>query len=141
MKEIWTRSKAEYHGEHVNFDPMMTWPKPVQKPYPPILVGGAFPYGARRAIRYGNGWMPHRRRPNYPDVATFIPQFRALVAEAGRNADEVPVTIWGAPEDLAILERDRASGVERIIVSLPSGKADVILPELDRWAALIAKLG
>ncbi len=141
MKEIWTRSKAEYHGEHVNFDAMMTWPKPVQKPYPPILVGGAFPYGARRAIRYGNGWMPHRRRPNYPDVATFIPQFRTLVAEAGRNADEVPVTIWGAPEDLAILERDRASGVERIIVSLPSGKADVILPELDRWAALIAKLG
>ena len=52
MKEIWTKSKAEYHGEFVNFDPMMTWPKPVQKPHPPILVGGAFPYGARRALRY-----------------------------------------------------------------------------------------
>ncbi len=141
MKEIWTRSKAEYHGEHVNFGPMMTWPKPSQKPYPPILVGGAFPYGARRAIRYGNGWMPHRKRPTYPDVAAYIPQFRALVEEAGRDPAEVPVSIWGAPEDLAILERDRASGVERIIVSLASGKSDVILPELDRWAALITRLG
>ncbi len=58
MKAIWTQTKAEYHGEFVNFDPMMTWPKPVQKPYPPIFVGGAFPYSARRAVRYGDGWMP-----------------------------------------------------------------------------------
>ena len=62
MKVIWTKSKAEYHGEFVNFDPMMTWPKPAQKPHPPIMVGGAFPYGARRAVRYGDGWMPHRAR-------------------------------------------------------------------------------
>jgi probable F420-dependent oxidoreductase len=58
MKAIWTKSKAEYHGEFVNFDPMMTWPKPVQKPHPPVIVGGAFPYSARRAIRYGDGWIP-----------------------------------------------------------------------------------
>jgi probable F420-dependent oxidoreductase len=68
MKAIWTNSKAEYHGEFVNFDPMMTWPKPVQKPHPPIMVGGAFPYGARRALNYGNGWMPHRTRTQYADV-------------------------------------------------------------------------
>jgi probable F420-dependent oxidoreductase len=66
MKVIWTQSKAEYHGEFVNFDPMMTWPKPVQKPHPPIMVGGAFPYGARRALSYGNGWMPHRSRTSMP---------------------------------------------------------------------------
>src|SRR5262249_24338334 len=58
MKAIWTKSRAEYHGEFGNFDPMMTWPKPVQKPHPPILVGGAFPYAARRAVRYGDGWIP-----------------------------------------------------------------------------------
>jgi alkanesulfonate monooxygenase SsuD/methylene tetrahydromethanopterin reductase-like flavin-dependent oxidoreductase (luciferase family) len=55
MKAIWTQSKADYYGEFVNFDPMMTWPKPVQKPHPPIHVGGAFPYGARRALAYGDG--------------------------------------------------------------------------------------
>jgi probable F420-dependent oxidoreductase len=137
MKVIWTQSKPEYHGEFVNFDPMMTWPKPVQKPHPPVIVGGAFPYGARRALRYGDGWMPHRRRPAYEDVAALIPQFRRMEAEAGRS---VPITIWGVSENLDLLRRDRDLGVERVVVQLASAKADAILPELDRWAALIARL-
>lgn len=139
MKVIWTQSKAEYHGEFVNFDPMMAWPKPVQKPHPPILVGGAFPYGARRALRYGDGWMPHRVRPEYSNVADLIPAYRQLAAEAGREPP--PVSIWGAKEDMAMLERDRSLGVVRVIVSLESAKADVILPELDRWAEIIRRLG
>ena len=141
MKVIWTQSKAEYHGEFVNFDPMMAWPKPVQKPNPPILVGGAFPYGARRALRYGDGWMPHRARPNYPNVADLIPQYRDLVAQSDRDPASVPITIWGAKEDVAMLERDRSLGVVRVIVSLDSARADVILPEIDRWAGIIRRLG
>ncbi len=141
MQAIWTQSRAEYHGEMVNFDPIMAWPKPVQKPHPPIIVGGAFPYGPRRAIRYGNGWMPHRTRPNYTDVAEFVPQFRDMVVQAGRDPADVPVTIWGAREDFSLLERDRALGVVRLVVSLDSARDDAILPELDRWAALIRRLG
>jgi probable F420-dependent oxidoreductase len=141
MKEIWTKSKAEYHGEFVNFDPMMTWPKPVQKPHPPILVGGAFPYGARRALRYGNGWMPHRVRTQYADVQALLPKFREMAAQADRDPASMPITIWGAKENLDLLKRDRDSGVARLVVSLDSAKADTILPELDRWAALIRQLG
>jgi len=137
MKAIWTQSKAEYHGEFVDFDPMMTWPKPVQKPYPPIHVGGAHPYGLRRALRYGDAWMPHRSRPAYPDVAEKIPQARQYMQEQGR---EVPITIWGGRPELAMLERDRALGVERVIVSLPSETADTILPVLDTWARLVPRL-
>src|SRR5436309_1093950 len=95
MQAIWTKSKAEYHGEFVNFDPMMTWPKPVQKPHPPIMVGGAFPYGARRALSYGNGWMPHRSRTQYADVQALLPKFREMATEAGRDLASVPLTIWG----------------------------------------------
>lgn len=131
MKVIWTKSKAEYHGEMVDFDPLMAWPKPVQKPHPPIWVGGAFPYGARRAVRYGDGWLPLRRR----EVREVLPQFREMCREAGR--DPLPVTIWEAREDLDSLKRDRDAGVERVIVSLDSAKADAILPLLDRWAKLI----
>jgi alkanesulfonate monooxygenase SsuD/methylene tetrahydromethanopterin reductase-like flavin-dependent oxidoreductase (luciferase family) len=69
----------------VNFDPMMTWPKPVQKPHPPIMVGGAFPYGARRALSYGNGWMPRRSRTQYADVQALLPKFREMATEAGRD--------------------------------------------------------
>ncbi|TMJ27496.1 MAG: LLM class flavin-dependent oxidoreductase [Alphaproteobacteria bacterium] len=136
MKAIWSKSKPEYHGEMVNFDPMMTWPKPVQKPHPPILVGGAFPYGARRAIRYGDGWMPHRARPQYPNVRDLLPEFRKLAAAANR---EVPVTIWGA-KDEDMLKQDRDAGVVRVIISLESAKSGDILPELDRWSKLAEKV-
>jgi probable F420-dependent oxidoreductase len=139
MRVIWTNSKPEYHGEFVNFDPMMTWPKPVQKPHPPVIVGGAFPFAARRALRYGDGWMPHRSRKHYENVAAFLPQFRQMAAEADRDLATVPVTIWGA-KDVDQIRRDRDEGVERVIIQLPSAKADTVLPELDRWAGLIRAL-
>ena len=87
MKAIWTQSKAEYHGEFVNFDPMMTWPKPVQKPHPPVIVGGAFPYSARRAIRYGDGWIPQASRGSYAEIADMIPEFRKMATEAGARSE------------------------------------------------------
>jgi len=140
MREIWTKSKPEYHGETVDFPPMMTWPKPVQNPLP-VIVGGAFPHGARRALRYGNGWIPHSRRPQYEDVTDFLPQFRQMAAEAGRDPAEVPVTVWGAPENADRLQRYRDQAVARVVVSLPSEPAAKTLPRLDRWAELIRHIG
>src|SRR6202140_1526403 len=95
MKAIWTENKPEYHGEIVDFPPMMTWPKPVQKPHPPVIVGGMFPHAARRGLRYANGWIPHSRRPHYEDVTDSLPEFRQMAAEAGRDLAEVPVTVRG----------------------------------------------
>ena len=140
MREIWTKSKPEYHGETVDFPPMMTWPKSVQNPLP-VIVGGAFPHGARRALRYGNGWIPHSRRPQYEDVTDFLPQFRQMAAEAGRDPAEVPVTVWGAPENADRLQRYRDQAVARVVVSLPSEPAAKTLPRLDRWAELIRHIG
>src|SRR5260370_6422019 len=119
---------------------MRAGPKPVQKPHPPIMVGGAFPYGARRALRYGKGWMPHRSRTQYADVQALLPKFREMAAEAGRDPASMPITIWGARENLHLLKRDRDDGVSRLVVNLASGKADAILPELDPWATLIRQL-
>ena len=140
MREIWTKSKPEYHGETVDFPPMMTRPKPVQNPLP-VIVGGAFPHGARRALRYGNGWIPHSRRPQYEDVTDFLPQFRQMAAEAGRDPAEVPVTVWGAPENADRLQRYRDQAVARVVVSLPAEPAAKTLPRLDRWAELIRHIG
>src|SRR5215510_13273380 len=75
MREIWTKSKPEYHGETVDFPPMMTWPKPVQKPLP-VIVGGAFPHAARRAVRYGNGWAPIAGRAPYGDIQEYLPKYK-----------------------------------------------------------------
>ena len=137
MKAIWTKSKPEYSGEFVKFGPMMTWPKPVQKPHPPVIVGGAFPYGARRAVRYGEGWIPISGRSTYGDVFETVPKFRAMLAEAGRSEDSCPVSLFGSAEDADLLKRYRDLGVARVAVSLPAEKEETVLPILDRWAALM----
>ncbi len=138
MKAIWTETKPEYHGELVNFDPMMTWPKPVQKPHPPVIVGGAFPQAARRAVRYGDGWIPLAGRG---DVLETLPKFRTMLAEAGRTEESCPVTLFGVAEDADTLRRYRDLGVARVSVGIPAAKEDVVLPILDRWAALIRQTG
>ncbi|HTI83906.1 MAG TPA: LLM class F420-dependent oxidoreductase [Acetobacteraceae bacterium] len=141
MKVIWTQGKAEYHGEFVNFDPMMTWPKPVQKPHPPVIVGGAFPYGARRAIRYGDGWVPHAGRPEYDDVSAFLPQFHQMVKEAGRDVASLPVTMFRVVEELDKLRHYRDIGIARVVITLPSAGTEEVMPILDRWAEKIRQMG
>jgi probable F420-dependent oxidoreductase len=140
MKEIWTKTKAEYHGEMVDFPEMMAWPKPVQQPHPPILVGGAFPQAARRAVRYGDGWAPIAGRGPDGDVVELLPRFHQMLSEAGRDPQSVPVTLFGAVEDADPLARYRDNGIARVVVMLPSAKSETILPTLDRWAELIRRV-
>jgi alkanesulfonate monooxygenase SsuD/methylene tetrahydromethanopterin reductase-like flavin-dependent oxidoreductase (luciferase family) len=140
MKEIWTKDKPEYHGELVDFPPMMTWPKPVQKPHPPVLVGGAFRLAARRAIRYGDGILPFTSNTGPGSPQEFMPVWRHMAEEAGRDPKSLSVTLGGAPEDLGLLRRNRDLGVTRMNVRLSPEKEDVILPILDRWAKLIPQL-
>src|SRR5271166_989861 len=137
MKEIWTKSTAEYNGQIVKVPSMQTWPKPTQKPYPPILLGGAFPWAARRAVRYGDGWYPNASSGNPEE---YLPRFRQMATEVGRDPQSLPVTLGGAPEDLAQLQRFRDLGVARVNVTLPAEGADQILPILDRWAKLMGQL-
>jgi probable F420-dependent oxidoreductase len=140
MKVIWTQSKAEYHGEFVNFDPMMTWPKPVQKPHPPVIVGGAFPYSARRAIRYGDGWIPQASRGNYAEIADMIPEFRKMATEAGRDPKSIDITVWFPKKDADLMKRYQGLGVSRVVFNLESEKADALMPVIDGWAALMRQV-
>jgi probable F420-dependent oxidoreductase len=137
MKAIWTQPTAEYHGEFVDFGPMQTWPKPVQTPHPPILVGGAFPYSARRAVRYGDGWMPQVTSSSPTLLTELIPRFRQMAAEAGHDPARFDISIGGQAEDVELIKRYQALDVNRVSVSLPSEKAETVLPVLDRWAAII----
>ena len=136
MKAIWTENKPEFSGEFVNFPPMMAWPKPQQKPYPPILVGGGFPHGAKRAIEYGDGWMPLGGRGW--DVLETLPKFRQMAAEADRDPDSLGITIFGAEDKVDALKGFQDAGVERTVFTLPSAGRDEVLPLLDQYAALIA---
>ena len=138
MKAIWTENKPEYHGEIVDFPPMMTWPKPVQKPHPPVILGGAFPQAARRAIRYGNGWVPIAGRG--AKLEDFLPAFKEMLTEAGRSLAEVPITMFGVPQEEDTLKRYRDLGVARVVAGLPPEPAEKTLPALDRWAEIMRKV-
>jgi probable F420-dependent oxidoreductase len=130
MKEIWTKAEAQFHGEFVNFDPMIARPKPVQQPHPPIHVGGAFPHGARRAIRYGDGWIPVAGRA---DISEELPKFHEMVREAGRDPKSIEVTLFGIGEDVDRLKRFAELGVTRVVAMFPPQKAETVLPIVDRW--------
>src|SRR5437016_14580836 len=141
MKVIWTRDVAEYHGEIVDFPPMIARPKPVQKPHPPVIIGGAFRHAARRAIRYGDGLLPQGPSQGSGSPDEYMPQLRRMAEEAGRDPGSLPVTFGGAPEDPELLKRYRDLGIARVTVRLPAAKADEILPVLDRWVGLIRQVG
>ena len=140
MKEIWTKDTAEYHGEIIEFPPLQTWPKPAQKPHPPIIVGGAFRFAARRAIRYGDGILPAAPSAGSGSSEEFMPRWRQMAEEASRDPASLSVTLGGAPEDLAVLRRNRDLGLTRMTVRLPPAGKDQILPILDRWAKLIPQV-
>ncbi len=136
MKEIWTKSKAEYHGEFVNFDPIMAWPKPVQKPNPPIHVGGAFPQGARRAIRYGDGWIPTARG----DLTSGIQEFKKMAQEAGRDPASIEITLFGLGGDVDKLKKFAEMGVSRVVAMLPPDSPDAARTAIDKWTDVMRQV-
>ncbi|WP_417518302.1 LLM class F420-dependent oxidoreductase [Minwuia sp.] len=134
MQAIWTQNEAEYHGEFVNFDPVMAWPKPKQRGGPPIIVGGGFPGGGKRAIAYGNGWMPIDGRGW--DIMETLSQFRQMAAEADRDPSDLPVSIFAAPQDENRIKTFEDAGVDRLVFGLPPAPDDEVLPILDKLVKL-----
>jgi probable F420-dependent oxidoreductase len=135
MKEIWTEDEAEFHGEFVNFDPIWSFPKPVQKPHPPILMGGDGPTTFDRVIEFCDGWMPIGFR--LVNVEEKIAALRRRAEEADRDPGSISVTIFGAKPERKALEDLERAGAERAIFHVPSDERDKVLPVLDRYVQLI----
>ena len=136
MQQIWTEEAAEYHGEFVDFDPIWQWPKPVQKPHPPVIIGGDGANTLPRVVRYGDGWMPIGR---YGDLRGRIEELNRLSAEAGRA--DIPVTIFGAAPKPEVIDAYAEAGVERLLFHLPPAPRDEVLPLLEQRAELARQHG
>jgi probable F420-dependent oxidoreductase len=136
MKRLWADEKAEYHGRHVDFGPCYAWPKPLQQPHPPIHVGGVGMGGIRRAVRYGDGWIPVLGGDD--DPIALLPKLREALVEAGRDADSFPVTIYFCPPDVDIVARCRGAGIARVLFPTPSRTAAELEGVLDGYAKLIS---
>jgi probable F420-dependent oxidoreductase len=136
MKRIWTEDEAEFQGEFVKFPPLWSWPKPLQQPHPPVLLGGHGRRALERVVDYCDGWLPIGGRAG--DLKAGIAGLRRLAVEKGRDPDRLPVSVYGAAMDPDALGRLRDLGVARAIFALPSAGAEAVLPLLDRGAELMA---
>jgi probable F420-dependent oxidoreductase len=138
MRRIWADDVAEFHGAHVDFGPLWSWPKPIQRPHPPVLVGGSGPNVARRVLDFGDEWMPHAGMPP-EELSARITALRRTARDAD-GSREVPVTVFGAEPEAAQLEALRQIGVNRAVLYAPPTDADAVHRFLDQAAPLVAKV-
>jgi probable F420-dependent oxidoreductase len=138
MIELWTKDEAEFHGEYVDITPSWAWPKPIQKPHPPIHLGGAAgPRTMSDIAEFCDGWMPIVVRH---DVAGKIVEVREAMEAAGRDPDSLELTAWQAPRDLDQLTMMRDLGVTRAVFGLPSAEPEIVIEKLDKYAGIAETL-
>ncbi len=137
MREIWTQEEAEFHGEHVDFDKIWAYPKPVQAGGPPVLIGADTKWAHRRVVDYADGWMPIFGRS---DVRDSLAALRIVAEQAGRDMSTIGLSVFGAPPREEIVTGLIEAGFQRIIFWLPPAGEAEIIPRLDRYAAFIESL-
>jgi probable F420-dependent oxidoreductase len=130
MKEIWTHDEASYSGEFVSFERIWSWPKPAQRPHPPILVGGYGQTVLDRVLAFGDVWFPNFGPPDLLD----------RVAELRRRADRrIDVMAMGVPADPSALETLETAGFARVVHWIPSGNLAIVQAALERWESAVAQ--
>ena len=137
MKEIWSKEEAGYHGQYVKFDKIWSWPKPAQKPHPPVLLGGESAHTLQRVVDLCDGWFPRGRA-----AEIILPALKDLgerAAKAGRDMKTISTSIFGAKPEAGTLETYAQAGITRAILRLPPEGRDTVLPLLDQWAKLIKR--
>jgi probable F420-dependent oxidoreductase len=130
LKAIWADDEAEFHGDFINFDPLQMWPKPVQRPGVPVLIGGEGPRVLERVAAYGDGWIPN----DHPELPERAAELVRRLAEQGR--EPLPITAFAVKSDSERIGVLAAAGIERCVFNLPGGDAGAVLARLDQLAAL-----
>lgn len=140
MRAVWTQDVASYSGEFASLAPSWSWPKPVQRPHPPVLVGGAGPVAMKHAAMWGDEWYPVPTGDD-PTLEKAVPAFGAICDEVGRDRSTVGVSVASAPGDVAILSTYRELGIKRANLWLNPGSADDTMRELETLTDVLQKLG
>jgi probable F420-dependent oxidoreductase len=134
IKALWTHEQASFHGEFVNFDPVWMWPKPAQKPHPPILLGGNTDHTLRRVVEFCDGWIPIGFRGFDPSAS--VARLQRAAEAAKRDPKSLSITVFGAPADKAALDLYRKAGISRVLLQVPDESRDEILRLVDKLAPL-----
>jgi probable F420-dependent oxidoreductase len=133
MRAIWRDDEAEYHGTLVDVERSWCWPKPTSPSGPPVFLGGAGgPRMVRHVVDYADGWFPNHTGPDVDDA---VERLRREAEDRGRDPASIRLMVPG-PADQAFLDDYAARGFERVLLPVPSAPRDVVLPYLDRRAAM-----
>lgn len=132
LREIWTNDVATFHGEFENFDSVWSWPKPVQQPHPPLILGGETDHTLKRIVRLGDGWLPRAMNPER--VIAGMEKLQRFAEEAGRDPATISVSVFAPPPKDDVINRFRETAAERVILMVPPQDADATLRRLDRYA-------
>lgn len=135
MKEIWMEDTATFHGDFVEFDKIWSYPKPVQNPHPPILLGGETDHTLRRVVDYCDGWFPRGRGGFDPHEA--MTRLKQHADAAGRDMSTLQVSVFGPKPDQATMDSFRQHGIDRAILTIPDTSRDEVLKLLDQHAKLL----
>jgi probable F420-dependent oxidoreductase len=139
IKEIFANDEAEFHGDHVDFEPMWAWPKPIQQPSPPIFIGAApTPVTFRHIVEYADGWIPVSGR--YP-IEDHVDELRHLAEDAGRDPATLTVGAYNAPAKVEVLESLKTAGVDFVLLSLETLAEDETVDTLGGFADLAKEVG
>jgi probable F420-dependent oxidoreductase len=135
MKALWTEDEAAFQGEMVNFGPVWMYPKPLQRPHPPILLGGPSDHTLKRVVEFCDGWLPLARAGFEP--ATAVARLRQAASVAGRDYATLSISAFAAPAEERVLAQYREAGIHRAVLSIPDVGRDEILRVLDHYEKLL----
>jgi probable F420-dependent oxidoreductase len=136
MKELWTKPEAEFHGKYYDFPAVKSFPKPLQKPHPPVILGGLAKNVLKRIVAWGDGWLPNRITPE--QVRDGRATLDKLAQDAGRDPASLTISVYGQAPDRDLVRRFLDAGATRVVVRPPAVKTEAEMGrELERIAATV----
>jgi probable F420-dependent oxidoreductase len=135
MKQLWTTVESEFHGEFYDFPPVYSFPRPVQRPHPPIHLGGSAKNVFKRVVEYGDGWMPALGGPEV--ILEGRRELDRLCEEVGRDSSSIEITAFHEPADRELIKKLEEAGTDRVILELGTIKTDEALAQLESHAEAV----
>ena len=138
LKELWTKDEAEFHGQYYDFPPVYCYPKPAQKPHPPVILGGHARNVLQRVVRWGDGWLPNRADPAQIEESRKI--LDTLAAERGRDPASITISVYGQPADRDLIRSYMNAGADRVVVRPEHCETEAQMGEqLERMAEAVIR--
>ncbi len=135
MKSLWTEVESEYHGNYYDFPAVYSFPRPTQRPHPPVYLGGMARNVFKRVVEWGDGWMPNRVTPD--DISAGRQKINELASEAGRDPESINISVFGQPSDRELVSGLFEAGADRVMIRVETADQDATFAQLDQIAEAV----